>query len=239
MVMMAVAGCTGSEDDGEWPCRSTSSEGWAATLDYDDNHNLIKRVQTGGFVPHTLVAAYKGTTMTLWDYQAENPRYSSRTRQELDSRGRVVRREYEALGDQTGKSYVETFTYDGDRRTGSQRTTAEAILTSTYDYSTPNLVIVRECANTSCGTRSYQPSLEKPLALEVDWDTDGDLDYRNEYRYDDNGYVLLDDLNVYGNTPYTWRREVTRRPYGAPEAETISGDNPSTIAYEFCSENAP
>ncbi len=240
ILVMSVAACTGSEDDGgEWPCRSSSSEGWTATLEWDASHNLTKRVQTGGIAPHTLISTYSGKTMTLYDYQAENPRYSSRTTQALDSRGRVIRREYEALGDQAGKSYVETFTYDGDRRTGGERVSENVVATETYDYSTANLVVVKECAGTACATTSYKPSWDKPLSTEVDWDTDGELDYRNVYEYDDNGLVLVDDLEVFGSFPYTWRREVTRRAYGAPEAETITGDNPSTITYEFCSEDAP
>jgi YD repeat-containing protein len=235
--MMLVVGCAGSdEEDGEWPCRSTSSQGATTTYEYDAAHNVTKRVQTGGSAPHVLLATYEGKTMTSSEYQPEDARYASRSRQELDGRGRVVRFEYEAIGEMTGRSYVETYTYDGDRRTASQRVIGNDVENATYDYSTAGTVIVRECGS-SCDLRTYKPSWDKPLSVEVDWSDNGTLDYRNNFLYDEHGYVVLDEVNMFGNFPYTWRREVTRRPYGAPEAEAITGDDPSTLTYEFCSED--
>lgn len=243
MLAILTGACTGSDDsaDGEWPCRSRTSD-TMQTYEYDAHDNLTETVSIGGGFSYTSTLQWQGRNVVFAALVGhDSPDFDYTEQAELDSRDRMMRRTREAKGKYAGESSVETWTWEGDRKTSGRTEYASGLVAElTYEYAADGTVTRRDCTETGCDTIKYVASGTHPTRIEADYDTDGELDWFVDYEYDTNGYVLVSDTVSFNSGQELHdRTEYVRRPYGAPELRTITGQYSTTYTYEFCSEDAP
>lgn len=239
---MLATGCMADDESGgEWPCRSVSDDGAdRATYEYDADHNITREINVGAF-PFTATARWSGNVPLEYIFVgAQDHRFDYRMANDLDSDGHLMRRLYKALGTESGESYEQYWQYAGDHAVGGHRIfEGGRILQLTYEYA-GDVLTVSECESEDflCDTFTYAGDPRRPRRYEADYGADG-LDYRIDYEYDANGLVTMrDSVTVgVGGTEQHERRDITRRPYGAPEREVVSGSYSQVLTYEFCSES--
>jgi hypothetical protein len=242
VVGMLAAGCTADEPPGEWPCRSASDDGAIQkTYEYDSQHNITREVNVGSF-PYSVTARWSGNVPV--EYQmigTDDDRFDYRLVTEVDDDNRLLKRTYTALGAESGESYVQSWAYAAGRAvTGTRVFTGGKIQKLTFTYA-DDVMTVRECEDDIiCAQFTYAGDPRAPRRYEADYGADGTLDYWVDYEYDANDLpIVRDAVSVhFDGTEDHDRREITRRPYGAPELEVTSGSYSQVLTYEFCSEDA-
>jgi hypothetical protein len=243
-VFVLSAGCTSDgPPDGEWPCRSTQDDSFdvsTQTYEYDANHHVTREVSAGGGFGFTSTSTWKGDVSTSHSFVGvDTSDYDSTSMAQVDDRDRVLHRSYVALGKNAGTSYEETYAYDGDRITSSESTYVDGrVKQITYLYS-DRMLLERACTDGVCNVaRVIGSDPSRPDRIEWDEKEDGQLDSWTDFKYDDWGYVTLDDSTfVIDGQQQKVTIDTTRRPYGAPEREVTSGQFTQITTYAFCSED--